>query len=128
MKVLLVDDDADDRALFIQAIFAVDRNITCYSMSDGQQALKFLEDAKNPVPDYIFLDLRMPKIDGKKCLERIRSDERLQKVPVIIYTTSTNVQDAQELADTGATHFISKPGNPEEIYFLVSQILNEKWN
>jgi CheY-like chemotaxis protein len=127
MKVLLVDDDADDRSLFIQAIFQVDKTITCYALSDGQQALKFLEDVNNPVPDYIFLDLRMPRIDGRKCLQKIREDDRLVKVPVIIYTTSTNVNDAKELADTGATHFISKPTNPEEVYYLVSHALNEKW-
>jgi len=127
MKVLLVDDDADDRSLFIQAIFQVDRTITCYVMSDGQQALRFLEDVNNPVPDYIFLDLRMPRIDGRKCLEKIRQDKRTEKVPVIIYTTSTDVKDAKELSETGATHFISKPSNPEEVYYLVSQTLNEKW-
>ena len=127
MNILLADDDADDRALFMQALYQVDKDIHCYTVSDGYQALKFLEDTANPVPNFIFLDLRMPKIDGRKCLAKIREDKRLVKTPVIIYTTSTDVRDATELMGDGATHFISKPTNPEEIYFLVSQAINERW-
>ena len=125
VTIFLADDDPDDRALFIDAVHEVDGDIKCLTASDGQQAMNFLTDSRNTVPDYIFLDLRMPRKGGRKCLEEIREDSRLKHIPVIIYTTSDDVEDSKDLTHHGATHFISKPTNPDEIYYLVSQVLNE---
>ena len=127
LTIFLADDDPDDRALFIEALREVDSDIKCFTASDGQQALLFLQDPANEPPDYIFMDLRMPRMSGKKCVIEIRADNRLKDIPVIVYTTSDDVEDAKSLANTGATHFITKPENPEEIYYLVSQVISEKW-
>ncbi|MEO7294351.1 MAG: response regulator [Ginsengibacter sp.] len=125
--LLIVDDDEDDRQLFIESAREVDENITCISAGDGIEALEILRNKENELPDYIFLDLRMPRFNGKKCLEEIRKDTRLLPIPVIIYTTSRQVEDAVELKKMGAAHFISKPVNPEEIYYLISSVIEEKW-
>ena len=128
ITVFLADDDEDDRQLFMASAKELDRNITCITASDGQEAMKFLKDEHNPLPDYIFLDLRMPRLSGKKCLEEIRKDKRLQPIPVFIYTTSRDVKDSVELKKLGATHFISKPDNPTDIYYILSVVLDEKWD
>lgn len=128
LNILLADDDADDRNLFINAVHEADENFDCIAVEDGQQAIKYLNDPTNELPDYLFLDLRMPKMSGRQCLEIIRSNQRLKDLPVIIYTTSDDVEDAKKLLTTGATHFITKPTNPEEIYYIVSMVLNEKWS
>ena len=70
----------------------------------------------------------MPRINGKECLVEIRKDKRLQHIPVFIYTTSRDVQDSIELKKMGAVHFISKPANPGEIYYILSMVLGEKWD
>jgi CheY-like chemotaxis protein len=70
----------------------------------------------------------MPRITGKQCLEEIRKDNRLQHIPVFIYTTSRDLQDSKNLINMGAVHFISKPTNPSEIYYILSEVLNEKWD
>jgi DNA-binding response OmpR family regulator len=70
----------------------------------------------------------MPRFGGKKCLEEIRSDKRLHGIPVFIYTTSTDVKDSMELKEMGAVHFISKPADPGDIYYILSVVLDEKWN
>ncbi|MEO8770080.1 MAG: response regulator [Ferruginibacter sp.] len=127
ITILYADDDSDDRALFCKAIEEVDPDIKCHTMEDGYMTLKYLKDEANTLPDYIFLDLRMPRMSGKKCLEEIRADERLKKIAVIIYTTSDDVEDSKNLAELGATHFVTKPTNPEEIYYLISMVLTEKW-
>jgi len=67
--ILIVDDDEDDKKLFIESVKEVDENITCITARDGQEALRFLKDENNRLPDYIFLDLRMPRINGKQCQE-----------------------------------------------------------
>jgi CheY-like chemotaxis protein len=126
ITILLIDDDPDDRELFVKSVREVDENIECLTAPDGIQGLAMLK-AGDP-PDFIFLDLRMPGYTGKKCLEEIRKDPKLKDVPVIIYTTSTDVADAQELTAMGAVHFISKPTNPSEIYYLVATVINENWS
>ena len=66
-------------------------------------------------------------LSGRRCLEEIKKIQRLKHIPVFIYTTSREVQDAIELKSLGATHFISKPVNPEEIYYLISAVIEENW-
>ncbi|WP_153799173.1 response regulator [Foetidibacter luteolus] len=123
--ILIVDDDEDDKQLFFEAVKEVDETIECRAASDGMEALKMLNDKKNSVPDYIFLDLRMPGIGGKKCLLEMRKKERLRNIPVIVYSTSTEIRDENEFKEAGVVHFISKPANPQEIYYLVSFVINE---
>jgi len=127
-KLLIVDDDADDRQLFIDAVKDFDEQIVCVSAKDGKEALDLLNDLNTSLPDYIFLDLRMTRFNGKRCLMEIKKNERLKEIPVIIYTTSRELEDSKELKEMGALHFISKPANPEEVYFVVSFALEEQWN
>ncbi len=126
--LLIVDDDADDRELFIESAKQVDENIICIAATDGQQALQILKNEENKLPDYIFLDLRMPRLSGRKCLQEIKNNTRLLHIPIIVYTTSREVEDATELKKMGAAHFISKPVNPDEIYYLISAVIEEKWD
>ncbi len=128
IKIFLIDDDEDDKNLFIESVKEIDKNIICFTASDGYEALSMLQDELIPLPDYIFLDLRMPRISGKQCLEKIREDVRLKHIPVFIYTTSREVQDSIELKKMGAVHFISKPVNHEEIYYILSAVFEEKWD
>jgi len=127
VTLFIIDDDEDDRKLFIDAATEVDENIQCTAAGDGQEALKMLKNELNPLPDYIFLDLRMPRINGRQCLEEIRKDERLKHIPVFIYTTSREVAESIELKKLGAVHFISKPTNPEDIYYILSVTLEANW-
>jgi len=129
ITILIVDDDEDDKKLFLESAKEVNKNIKCITASDGQEALRFLKDERQQsLPDYIFLDLRMPRISGKQCLEEIRKDNRLHQIPVFIYTTSRDLEDSIELKKKGAVHFISKPTDPDDIYYILSTVLNEKWD
>lgn len=125
ISLLIIDDDADDRNFFIEAVKEVDQQIECITANDGQQAIDLLKNALC-LPDLIFLDLRMPRLGGKKCLLEIKNDERLKSIPVIIYTTSKRIEESKDLKEIGAVHFISKPSNPQEIYYLVSLVLEEE--
>ena len=127
MTILLVDDDEDDRKLFVEATKEVDSTITCLSASDGMEALVFLRDDRHDVPDFIFLDLRMPGISGEECLMEIKKEPRLALVPVIVYTTSRDVRESVKLKQLGAAHFMSKPVSPEDVYYMVSFVLGERW-
>jgi len=127
MNILLVDDDEDDRKLFVEATKEVDSMITCHSASDGMEALAYLRDNQNDVPDFIFLDLRMPGLSGEECLLEIKREPRIANVPVIVYTTSRDVRESVKLKQMGAAHFASKPVSQEEVYFMVSFVIGERW-
>jgi DNA-binding NtrC family response regulator len=126
LKILVIDDDADDRWLFQEAIQEINSSITCVFARDGMFALEMLNDPQFVLPDYIFLDLRMPRINGKRCLAEFKSTDRLKNIPVLIYTTSTDVKESEELKLLGAAHFISKPHSSEEIYYILTVVLEEQ--
>jgi CheY-like chemotaxis protein len=128
MTILLVDDDEDDRKLFFEAAKEVDKEITCIAAANGKEALRYLDNTANPIPDFILLDLRMPGLSGQQCLEEIKKDLRLASIPVIVYTTSRDVKESETLKRLGAAHFMSKPVSPDDVYYMVSFVLSEKWN
>ena len=126
-SLLIVDDDPDDRSLFIEAVKEIDDTIHCISATNGQEALEVLNSA-DQLPDFIILDLRMPRYGGKKCLYEIKRNARLAHIPVIIYTTSKNVDESNELKEMGACHFMTKPRNSDEIYYMAAFVLGELRN
>jgi CheY-like chemotaxis protein len=127
MLLLIVDDDADDRKLFIESVKEIDETIECLTSKDGKDALELLSNPTSLLPDFIFLDLKMPRFNGRKFLSEIKNADRLKHIPVVIYTTSKEIKDSKELKEMGAVHFITKPNNPEEVYYLISFVLDEQW-
>jgi CheY-like chemotaxis protein len=123
--ILLIDDDPDDRALFLEALREADPDIECLTAKNGLQAIEILSSDSIDMPLLIFLDLRMPRLGGKKILAILQNDPRFKAIPVVIYTTSRSVDESAELISLGACHFVSKPTNPEDIYYLVSLMLEE---
>lgn len=105
---LLVDDDEDDKEIFLLALTEVNPAIKCVLASDGYEALSMLEDTAF-IPDYIFLDLNMPLMSGKECLTALREKPHLTDVPVIIFSTSASQKDIDDTKALGASSFITKP-------------------
>jgi CheY-like chemotaxis protein len=108
-SVLFIDDDEDDKLVFGHALSAVDQNILYLTASDGQEALKILLDELVILPDVIFMDLNMPKMDGFTCLDHIKKTDDLKEIPVLILSTSTNPRDMERAKKLGAQKFITKP-------------------
>jgi CheY-like chemotaxis protein len=127
MNILMIEDDKDDSMLFSAAVMEVDPTIDFMAVPDAGKALSYLKDSKNRLPDFIFLDLRMPGMTGRECLVEIKKDPRLAPVPVIVYTTSKDLRESIVLKDLGAVHFMSKPVSPEDVYYMVSFVLGEQW-
>ena len=105
----LIDDDFDDQEIFSLALEKVDPTLTCITANSGLEALQKLADERLSIPDYIFLDLNMPRMNGKECLTEIRKYDRLKNIPVVIYSTSSMKNEIAETVKLGATDFIVKP-------------------
>lgn len=121
--VLIADDDPDDIEMFTEALQEIDGNIRCISASNGYDALQLLSVVNIPKPDMIFLDLNMPKLSGKQCLIKLKQQQRLADIPVVIFTTSKLDDDNDEMRRLGAVDFITKPSRYSELVQLLGNLL-----
>jgi CheY-like chemotaxis protein len=112
MKILIADDDSDDRSLAFTALSELNTGHTVDFVADGQQLIDFLTEGirkKAELPDLILLDLNMPRKDGRQALREIKSHPQLKKLKVIIFSTSTSEDDKEFTLSLGAAHYIVKP-------------------
>jgi CheY-like chemotaxis protein len=124
--VLIVDDDVDDRLFFCEALAEINPVIECLTAKDGMEALDKLNKCAT-LPDFIFLDSNMPRMDGKKCLEELKKSNRYISIPVIMYSTSKNEEDMAISKRLGALAFIKKPVFFEEIRDTIAHVLSGEW-
>jgi len=108
MTILLIDDDEDDQDIFREAASTVIPDISCLVAKDGEEGLAMLHQLA-VFPDYIFLDVNMPKMDGREFLKRVKIDPALKAIPVVVYTTSEHKSELGEYFALGASNFITKP-------------------
>ncbi len=107
--ILQIDDDADDCELFSEALQEVS-NAKYHAVYDAAVALTLLRE-RTIVPDFIFLDLNMPRMNGQEFLLEIKAEPALKDIPVIVFSTS-NVQEMKKLTQgLGASDYISKPND-----------------
>ena len=111
----LIDDDIDDQEIFALVLKSINPSITCITANDGIEAVTKLTGEETFNPDYIFLDLNMPRMDGKQCLQEIRKISRLNGTPVIIYSTSSNQRDILETRALGANDYLEKQSSMTEL-------------
>jgi CheY-like chemotaxis protein len=127
-KILfIIDDDEDDQLFLNEAVHDLNIPIECHYANNGEAALRVLREESIPVPDYIFLDLNMPRLNGKECLAEIRKMPRYMHVPVIIYTTSSHQKDVQEIMQSGASYFLTKPTRISELCRKLQDIFSIDW-
>jgi CheY-like chemotaxis protein len=126
LAAFFVDDDADDRLLFSYAINDLDVKVHLKTASNGLDALETLKADQSFVPDFIFLDLNMPYMNGKECLAEIKKIPKLQPATIIIYTTSSNKKDMEETKKLGADHYLVKPYDIDNLTFLLKSIFKKE--
>ena len=125
--IMIVDDDPDNIEFFCDALSEIDPTIKCIGARGGEEELTLLKE-NTALPDIIFLDINMPKMDGKQCLECFKSDVNLSSIPVIMYTTSRSQDDFDATKKLGAIYFLTKPSNFSELKDAIKYILKEGWN
>lgn len=119
----LADDDDEDQELFSLALEEAAPNMKCFTARDGMEALKTLQD-RSFSPNYIFLDLNMPLMDGKDCLKELVKLEHLKNVPIIMFSTSSAERHIEETKNLGATAFITKPISVSMLVKNLQQVFN----
>ena len=127
--ILLVEDNPDDELMTRRAL---EKNNLCNELvvaRDGEQALDYLFGTglyegrdTSVMPQVVLLDLGLPKVDGFEVLERVRSDERTSRLPVVILTSSKEEQDCVESYVRGANSCVRKPVDFLEFHAAVQQL------
>lgn len=120
--ILLVDDDVDDQFMFTYAMKEINSEIDCECVNNAESALETLKQDRSKF-DYIFIDLNLPLMDGFTCLENIKSQQTLQQIPVVIYSTSSRPQDVERAKELGAADYIQKPGTFNELIDMIKKVL-----
>lgn len=136
IRILVADDDADDRLMIAEAFEEAMLSNPVDFVKDGIELLEFLrgegehvgkaEAGAGSLPGIILLDLNMPRMDGRTALEEIRNDPRLRRIPVVVLTTSQAEEDILRTYDLGVNSFITKPVTFEGLVQVV-QVLNRYW-
>jgi CheY-like chemotaxis protein len=120
--LLLVDDDQEDQEIFDMALEKVGSKVKLLTANNGEEAIHLLLNEPQK-PHYIFLDLNMPRMNGKQFLHSIKDHEDITGIPVVIYSTSSSHEDEKELLMLGARRFITKPDNVEKISQIISDVI-----
>lgn len=115
MKVLIADDELRLRKVVV--LHLKKSGLDVIEVSNGVQAI---ERAKEEVPDVIVLDVMMPELNGLEALEKIKGDDRLKNIPVIMLSAKASQDDIKKGIELGANIYLTKPFSPkqllEEIY------------
>lgn len=133
ITVLMADDDPDDRVLTQEAWAENHLANDLHFVEDGEELMDYLHrrgqyayliDA--PLPGLILLDLNMPRKDGRDALREIKSDPRLQRIPIVVLTTSKAEEDILRTYNLGVNSFITKPVTFEALVGIV-RTLAQYW-
>jgi len=116
VEILLVEDNPHDLEMTLRALRKNNLANSITSVTDGEAALDFIfargkysgRDI-NHAPRVVFLDLKLPKVDGIDVLRQVKADERTRKIPIVVVTSSAEERDRVESYQLGANSYVVKP-------------------
>lgn len=125
LNILVVDDSKSMRSVIKKVIQICDFDVgSMFEAGDGREAIEVVES--NWV-DLIFSDIHMPNMDGIEFLKRLKQDDLLGAIPVVIISTEGRDQRIQEAFDIGAKAYLKKPFTPEQVKETMMSIVGEEY-
>lgn len=122
MHVLAVDDDSDDLEIFCEAVHRIDPEIECVVAENGDEALKYLNQNAVGLPNIIFLDINMPRMNGRECLSIIKANPAFNDITVVMYSTTQSQAEIVSYQNMGAL-FLRKPPSLGELIHSLKEML-----
>ncbi|HMV11182.1 MAG TPA: response regulator [Cyclobacteriaceae bacterium] len=126
-SILLVEDDADDRMLFTEALYELTADVRLRTASHCDDGIDSLIKPHDELPDLVVMDINMPGKNGLECLEDIRSHSRLYTLPVVILSTDTDESVIEDAYRRGANFYISKPNSFQALKREVHKLITTDW-
>ena len=128
VKIILTDDDADDRIIFKDAFHELHLDNNLQMFNDGVDLMEYLKTTDEKLPELVLLDLNMPRKSGYECLKEIRANEKLKDLSVAIYSTSSSQEDIEQTFANGADLYIKKPNDYANLKRLIKEVMQTNWN
>jgi two-component system, chemotaxis family, response regulator Rcp1 len=127
VRVLVAEDNEDHRFLTMRALREVKgAKIDVDGVRNGEEVMAYItqqgEYADKPLPHVIFLDLRMPKMNGLEVLERLKGDPELSCIPVVVLTSSDRSEDIDKAYALGTNSYVTKPGVSDELQIGLREV------
>lgn len=124
LDIIVTEDDPDDRMLIADALRENNWPGAITFVEDGELLLDELKRRKEykKLPALIFLDLNMPRMDGRQALNYIKSDNEIKHIPVIVMTTSSSMDDVLYSYKAGSNTFFTKPSNYPELSAIIRSV------
>lgn len=119
--VMVVEDNPSLRA-YLKLILSADYLVV--AVEDGQAALDFMNGGQKPLPGLIVSDIMMPVMDGFQLIEKLKSDKRLQSIPVVMLTARAEMHDRLKALRIGVDDYLTKPFEEEELFARIKNLLN----
>lgn len=122
--ILIAEDDADDRLLLQQAFTQKQYPVDLQFAENGLEVMDRLAGDIDSMafPNFIILDLNMPKMNGFEALKQIKRSDQLKKIPVIMFSTTNAEQDVRKCYESGANSYVVKPTNFAFLVEIVESI------
>lgn len=123
--IILADDDLDDQ-LILKEIFSIHSDsIKLLNVLDGEETLHLLDrlQQKDITPCLVILDINMPKLNGRQTLLRLKKDERLKDIPVVLFSTSSNNND-KSFAQIHGAGYVTKPFTYQNMEVVVKNFIH----
>jgi CheY-like chemotaxis protein len=127
--ILLVDDEPGNVLLIRRAMSKVERNIQIQAVEDGEQAVNYLKKTVDdaylnnyPLPNLIVTDIKMPRMNGMELLAWIKQQPNFVNLPVIVLSSSGEMEDINQATELGASSYIVRPGSFSELVEIMKQL------
>ncbi len=121
----MIDDDTDDQEVFCMTLEKINPFVKCEFADDGVLALQKLRKGSTFLPDLIFIDINMPRMNGIDCLAEIKKLAHLANVPTYMYSTSDDSSIVAKSLSAGAMGFVKKEADPDDLEVRLLKILKE---
>jgi len=123
VDVVIVEDDPNDAELIMRVFRKHNMVNKIVLLKDGAEALDFFFGSRaNDHPKVVLLDLKLPKVNGIEVLQRLKADERMRNIPVVVLTSSAENQDIKDAYQYGVNSYVTKPIRFEEFANAVAEL------
>jgi PleD family two-component response regulator len=118
--ILLIDDDEDEEYIFKEALKKMNSSFEFMYIQNAQNGIKLLNSL---MPDFIFIDINMPKMDGFECLSKVKKIKNIENIPVILYSTAADKEVKSQALMLGAADCIAKTNSISSLAESLRKIL-----
>lgn len=127
MTIFYTDDDAEDLEFFTEVTSLIGNHLNIVTQNNGK---KLLHDLENPPPNphIVFLDLNMPGFSGFDVLQQLRSSDSFKKLPIVIFSTSSDEQTIAKSLALGASYYVPKPTDFSLLKKTIQHTLDINWD